>query len=306
MEKLLRVERQRRTPFLASGDDLGRAKAVILGAPMDWTSSFRPGSRSGPGSIREVSEGIEEYSFYRDRSLLDLDFYDAGDLVLPFGNTEASLALIRESVAAIADLNKFPLILGGEHLVTYAAVAALRARHEELCVIQFDAHADLRPAYMGQALSHASVMRLIHGLLGDGRIHQIGIRSGDREEFEFARAHTRFHEGDFLAGVKAAVCEIGRRPVYISVDIDVVDPAFAPGTGTPECGGPTSSELLRAFDLLGTLNAVGFDLVEVLPATDLSSRTSLLAAVLLREALLGLVGDKGGDSVRKSQEHARD
>jgi len=280
---------QPRTPFLAGLTDRRKAAAVIIGAPMDWSSSFRPGSRFGPAAIREVSEAIEEYSPYAERALDEVAFYDAGDLVLPCGNVVASLAMVEEAVAEVLAEDKFPLLLGGEHLVTYGAIRAFYPRYPDLCLLHLDAHADLRPAYLGEELSHASVMRLVHGLLGDGRIFQCGIRSGDREEFVFARAHTRLYRGPLPAAVEAAVREIGERPLYVSLDIDVVDPAFAPGTGTPECAGATSGELLAALSLLRRRRVVGFDLVEVLPTLDLSARTSLLAAVVVREVLLQFV-----------------
>lgn len=280
---------QRRTPFIGAGTEYEPARAVILGAPMDWTSSFRPGSRFGPAAVREVSEAIEEYSPHRDRSLGEIAFYDAGDLVLPFGNVRGSLEAIESAVAAVLADGKHPMLLGGEHLVSYPAIRAVHARHPDLTVLHFDAHTDLRPSYIGEELSHASVMRLVHGLLGDGRIFQCGLRSGEREEFDFARGRTSFIPGDLPGAARRAAQEIGRRPVYVTIDIDVVDPAHAPGTGTPECGGPTSAELLRSFDTLAGLAVVGFDVVEVLPGADLSARTALLAAVLVREALLTMV-----------------
>ncbi|MGE5551335.1 MAG: agmatinase [Bacteroidota bacterium] len=298
-DELFGLPWQQRTPFLASNGEYETARAVILGAPMDWSVSYRPGSRFGPASIREVSEAIEEYSPYRDKSLFDLAFYDAGDLVLPFGNTAGALDLIETAVRGLLAAGKFPLLLGGEHLVSYPAIRAAHRHYPDLCVFQFDAHTDLRPGYLGQQLSHASVMRLAQNLLGDGRVFQFGIRSGDREEFAFARDHTHLYRGGVLDAVQAAIREIGSRPVYVTVDIDVVDPAHAPGTGTPECGGITSAELLRVFDYLPSLQVVGFDLVEVLPAVDLSARTALLAAVLVREALLGLVCVQGDRTIQE-------
>ncbi|MGE5527522.1 MAG: agmatinase [Patescibacteria group bacterium] len=289
------LRRQKRTPFLAGGEEYGPARVVMFGAPMDWTSSFRPGSRFGPAAIREASEGIEEYSVYRGRSLLDGDaaFFDAGDLVLPYGNVAESLRSIGEAVGAILADGKLPLLLGGEHLVTYAAVREVLARHPDLCVVQFDAHADLRPDYLGERMSHASVMRLLHETLGDGRIFQIGIRSADRDEMAYAAAHTILCRGALARAAAEAARLIAGRPVYVTLDIDVLDPAHAPGTGTPECGGPTSAEMIEVFEVLSGMAIAGFDLVEVAPGCDPSARTALLAAVLVREALLLMMRSPG-------------
>lgn len=279
----------RKSRFMASNPDYTAARAVLIGAPMDYTVSFRPGSRSGPQAIREVSDGLEEYSLALDRDLRNIDFVDLGDLVLPIGNVQGSLELIRRACNQIHGDGKLPVLIGGEHLVTFPAARAAAERYSGMAVLHFDAHADLRPAYMGESLSHASVIRLIreHGLSND--IYQFGIRSGDREEFEYAREHTHMFPERVLEPLAEVLSKLGQRPVYVTIDIDVVDPAYAPGTGTPEPGGISSTELLAAVRMIGQARVIGFDLVEVAPVYDPSAATSLLGAKVIREALLTLV-----------------
>jgi agmatinase len=272
--------------FMAATGDYGAARAVLFGAPMDFTVSFRPGTRLGPQKIREVSSGLEEYSPQLDRELGEVPFYDAGDLVLPLGNVAACLQLIRQAAALIVDDGKIPLLLGGEHLVSLPAISAVHARHPDLAVVHFDAHADLRSDYAGEANSHATVMRRVLEVVGADNLYQFGVRSGTRAEFAYAREHIHSFPFAVTEALPAVLPELSGRPVYVSLDIDVVDPAFAPGTGTPEPGGCTSREILAAIHLLGQLDIVGFDLVEVAPVYDQSERTSLLAAKILRELIL--------------------
>ncbi|MDI3280261.1 MAG: agmatinase [Bacillota bacterium] len=271
--------------FLGSKEEYEEAQLVILGAPLDWTISWRPGARLGPAHIRASSEVLEEYSPALDCDLSSVPFYDAGDLELPFGDTAASLALIRESVQRIIMDGKVPLLLGGEHLVTYPAVEAVRQYHPDLAVLHFDAHADLRQEYMGVTLSHATVMRRVLEL-GRLELYQFGIRSGSEAEFIFAPTHTHFYPFEFREALEKVVPTLAGRPVYITIDIDVVDPAFAPGTGTPEPGGCTAQEILASVYALRDLLVVGFDLVEVAPLYDPSGRTGVLAAKIVREAIL--------------------
>lgn len=278
----------RKSRFMASRNNYEEATAVLIGAPMDYTVSFRPGSRFGPQAMREVSDGLEEYSFSVKRDLRDLPFVDLGDLMLPIGNVGASLDLIHTACARILSDGKFPVLMGGEHLVSLPAIEAAAQRHKGLALLHFDAHADLRPSYLGESLSHASVIRLAveRGLAAD--VFQFGIRSGDRPEFEFAKEHTRLFPEKLLEPLTEVLPLIGDRPTYVTVDIDVVDPAYAPGTGTPEPGGISSAELLQAVRLLDKVNVVGFDLVEVAPVYDPSAATALLGAKVIREALLTL------------------
>ena len=273
--------------FIGAGRSYDAARLVLFGAPMDFTVSFRPGTRLGPQRIREVSWGIEEYSPYLDRELGEVPFYDAGDLLLAFGNVPACLAVIRRAADMIVQGGKVPLLLGGEHLVSLPAIEAVHARYPNLAVVHFDAHADLREDYAGERHSHATVMRRVADIVGPGNVYQFGIRSGTREELAWARHNTNTHLFAVAEPLAAALPALTGRPVYVSLDIDVADPAFAPGTGTPEPGGCTSGELLAAVHMLGKLNVVGFDLVEVAPVYDQSERTSLLAAKILREFILG-------------------
>ncbi|OUM95859.1 MAG: agmatinase [Firmicutes bacterium ZCTH02-B6] len=276
----------RRQRFLGAVDDPG-APVVLLGAPLDTTVSFRPGTRFGPARIRDVSDGLEDYSPYLDLDFSQVPFFDAGDVDLPFGDPETALAAIERAVASVVDRGQLPIILGGEHLLTLATVRAVRHRFPDLVVLQFDAHADLRDDYVGVRHSHATVMRRIGELIGFDRVFQLGIRSGTREEFAFGRVHSRFHPLQLLPALERILPQLAGRPIYLTIDIDVVDPGFAPGTGTPEPGGVTPGELLAAVHRLRELQVVAMDVVEVCPPQDASDITAILAAKVVREAILG-------------------
>lgn len=275
--------------FIAAEADFDEARAVIFGAPFDGTTSFRPGTRFGPGAIRAESDGIETYSPYQNRELEDIAVFDSGDLLLPFGNTEAVLDMICARTAEILEAGKMPVMLGGEHLVTLGAVRAMVQKYPELHIIHFDAHTDLRDDYLGERLSHATVIRRCHDLLGDGRIHQFGIRSGERAEWDFAFAHTDFHPfnvKDVLDVVLALGSDV---PVYVTLDLDVLDPSLFCGTGTPEAGGVFFQDLEEALLALEALNVVGFDMNELSPHYDASGVSTAVACKVLREMLLAYV-----------------
>ena len=264
------------------------AKTVLFGAPYDSTTSFRPGARFGPAAMRAESFGLESYSPYQDKDLYDTDTVaDAGDLELPFGSPEPALALIEEQAAAILSAGKRPFLLGGEHLVTLGAVRAVARMHPDLCLIHFDAHTDLRADYLGSSLSHATVIRRCWDLLGDGRIHQFGIRSGERTEFVWAQEHTHLQKFDFT-GLESTVASLAGKPIYFTIDMDVLDPSAFPGTGTPEAGGCSFLQLLDAIKTVCQLNIIGCDLVELAPVYDPSGRSTAVACKLLRELLLAL------------------
>lgn len=279
----------RMTGFLGASEQYEDAQAVIIGLPMDFTVSLRPGARTGPQQIRNLSYGLEEYSVYQDKSLQELAFYDAGDVALPFGNVFESLQRIENVAAEIFAQRKFPLFIGGEHLVSYPVVKACYHQYRDLVVLHFDAHADLRREFEGEEESHATVMYKVAELLGSKRLYQFGIRSGIKEEFEYARENTHLFVDEIFPALSKAVAEIGESPVYVSLDIDVVDPAFAPGTGTPEPGGCTVREIIAAVQAMKQLRVVGMDLVEVSPVNDKSERTAILGAKIIREALLAFI-----------------
>lgn len=277
--------------FILSSDNYEASRAVIYGMPMDFTVSFRPGSRFGPARIREVSIGLEEYSPYLDKSLEDITYFDAGDLLLPFGNAARSLEIIGEYVRGLLNDGKVPVGMGGEHLVSWPVFREVYAKYPDLAIVHFDAHADLRENYEGEPLSHSTPLRKAAELMGGRNIYQFGIRSGSREEFQYARENINFHPFEVLEPLKKVLPELAGRPVYLTIDIDVLDPSCAPGTGTAEAGGITSKELLAAIHAMAAanLNVVGADVVEVAPAYDPTEQTQIVAAKLIREILLGLV-----------------
>lgn len=275
------------TKFMASCDDYESSSVVLVGAPMDSTCSFRPGTRFGPQKIRAVSIGIEEYSVYMDKSLDDSAFYDCGDLDLPFGNPELALELLSEAAGEIYKDGKFPVFIGGEHLISVPVIRRAYEKYgDKLAVIQFDAHADLREGYLGCPNSHASAMRRLTDFMPSKNIYQFGIRSGTKDEFEFARLNTNMHKFEVYEPLSRVLDELKDRPVYFTLDIDVADPAYANGTGTPEPGGISSVELFKAVHLFNNINLVGFDVVEVSPPYDPSDRTALLAAKIIRDIIL--------------------
>lgn len=263
--------------------DLAAAEQIIFGAPYDGTASFRPGSRFGPSAMREAAYGIEYYSPYQEQEL-SLPVHDAGDLELPFGDPRVALQLIEEYVLSVIKQGKMPIMIGGEHLLSLAVVRALLTKYPELHIIHLDAHADLREEYLGSKYSHATVLRRIHEEAGTV-IHSFGVRSGLKEEFAFAAANLDFHPFS-LADLAALKMQLGDRPVYLTLDLDVLDPSILPGTGTPEPGGVSFRELLTALLSLKGVNLVGFDLVELAPQLDSSGVSTIVACTLLRELLL--------------------
>lgn len=275
--------------FLGCDSDYAQARMVLYGAPFDSTTSFRPGTRFGPSAIRHESFGIETYSPYQDKDLTDYAVFDSGDMELCFGSADLALQDITERAQTILQDEKFPLLLGGEHLVTLGAVRAVAKRYPNLHIIHFDAHADLRDDYLGAKLSHACVLRRCHELVGDGHIHQFCIRSGDREEFLFANAHTDMHKFDF-SGLPELVEQLESRqvPIYFTIDLDCLDPSCFPGTGTPEAGGVTFIELLNAIRTVSRANVVAADVNELSPMLDASGASTAMACKVVRELILAL------------------
>jgi len=274
--------------FIGCDSDFEEASIVVYGAPFDGTTSFRPGTRFAPGIMRLESYGLETYSPYLDIDLEDYKVFDGGDLELPFGNTQRVLEDIESFATEIVSAGKKPLMIGGEHLVTLSNLRAVHKEYPELHVVHFDAHADLREDYMGERLSHATVMRRIWDIVGDNKIYQFGIRSFEKAESEFSKSHTTTEK--FTCETTSAVAEqLKGKPVYVTIDLDVLDPSIFPGTGTIEPGGVTFKELLAAVHSLKTLNVVGADVVELSPHNDASGLSTAVACKVLRELLLTIL-----------------
>ncbi|PLR67818.1 MULTISPECIES: agmatinase [Bacillaceae] len=278
--------------FIKSHPTFEDSEAVLYGMPMDWTVSYRPGSRFGPARIREVSIGLEEYSAYLDRELEEVKYFDAGDIPLPFGNPQRSLDIIEDFVEKVLAEEKFPLGMGGEHLVSWPVIKAMYKKYPDLAIIHMDAHTDLREEYEGEPLSHSTPIRKAANLIGPTNVYSFGIRSGMKEEFQWAKeAGMHISKFEVLEPLKEVLPKLAGRPVYVTIDIDVLDPAHAPGTGTVDAGGITSRELLASIHAIANsdINVVGADLVEVAPIYDNSEQTANTASKLIREMILGWV-----------------
>ena len=274
--------------FLACDKSYEEARIVMFGAPFDSTTSFRPGTRFGPLAIRGESFGIETYSPYQNRDLEDINVMDSGDIELCIGDTEAVLSQIQERAEGILNDCKIPLMIGGEHLVTLGAFRAAAEKYPDIHIVHFDAHADLREDYLGVKNSHACVLRRCWDIIGDDRIHQFGIRSGEKAEFEFANLHTDLHPFS-LEDVPQLVKELGRKPVYFTLDLDVLDPSVFPGTGTPEPGGVSFENLRRAVTAVCSgLDIVACDVNELSPHYDHSGISTAAACKIIREILLAV------------------
>lgn len=273
--------------FIGCDSAYDESSVVLFGAPFDGTTSYRPGTRFASAAMRGESIGIETYSPYQDKDLCDCKIFDGGDLELVFGNTEKTLGIIEAYAQTVLADGKIPCMLGGEHLVTLGALRAAVKTYPDVHILHFDAHADLRSDYLGEPLSHATVLRRAWDLVGDGKIFQFGIRSGERAEFEFAKAHTCMNKFN-LNGLDHAVQLLKGKPVYLTMDLDVLDSAVFPGTGTPEAGGVTFQELLDAVIKLSDLNIVACDINELSPMLDASGASTAAACKLLREVLLSV------------------
>ncbi len=276
--------------FLGCESDYNSANIVLFGVPFDGTTSFRPGARFGPSAIRNESFGIETYSPYADKDLLDIEVFDGGDLDLPFGNAQKVLDMTYAYTKRVLQDGKTPFMLGGEHLITLGSMRAVVEKYPDVEVLHFDAHTDLRDEYIGEELTHSGVIKQVWKLLGDNKIHQFGIRSGEKHEFQFAEKHTLLHKFD-LNGFEKTLESLKGKPVYVTLDLDVLDPSCFWGTGTPEAGGVTFKELLTAILQLHELRVVGCDVNELAPHYDQSGASTALACKLTREMLLQLKGE---------------
>jgi agmatinase len=273
--------------FQSCKAEYDESSVVLFSVPLDNTTSYRPGTRFAGNAVRVESIGIEWYSPYKKMDLKDYNTVDIGDLELPMGLVEESLDIVYDTVNQIVKDNKKPMMVGGEHLVTFPVVKALMEKYEDLHIIHLDAHTDLRDEFLGRKLSHATVIRRCYDILGDNRIYQFGIRSGDRHEFDFAKNGHTFMQKFNFNGMDEIIEKLKDKPVYITIDLDVLDPSVFPGTGTPEPGGVTFNDLLDAMKKFEKLNnVVGADLVELAPMLDSSNVSTVVAAKALREMIL--------------------
>ena len=275
--------------FIGCDADYKDARIVLFGAPFDSTTSFRPGTRFAPHAIRSESFGLETYSPWQDRDLEDISVFDSGDIELCIGSAEKALNQISDRTATILKDGKIPFMIGGEHLVTLGAFREVFKKYPNVHIIHFDAHTDLRDDYLDVKLSHACVIRRCHDLVGDGRIHQFGIRSGERAEWQWAReGHTDLHPFSF-DGLAETVKGLGNVPVYFTIDLDVMDPSVFPGTGTPEYGGVSFMQLFEALKTvcIGS-NIVGLDVNELCPPYDQTGASTAAACKIIRELLLSI------------------
>ena len=277
--------------FIGCDNSYEESKIVLFGAPFDSTTSFRPGTRFASKAMRSESFGIETYSPYQDGDLEDFAVFDSGDLELPFGNTQRVLDQIEEHTAEILKDGKIPCMIGGEHLVTLGAMRAVVKQYPDVHIIHFDAHADLREDYLEERFSHATVLHRVWDLVGDGKIFQFGIRSGDRSEFVWAKDHVFTNKFNFH-GLKEIVDQLKEKPGYFTLDLDVLDPSVFPGTGTPEAGGVSFQELLEAMIQVSHLNIVGFDVNELSPVYDQSGSSTAMACKVLRELLIAVMKNR--------------
>lgn len=271
--------------FIGCDKPFEKGKVVLFGAPFDGTTSYRPGTRFAPTAIRPDSYGLETYSPYLDLDLEDFLISDIGDVDVPFGNPPKALAAIKAVAEEIVSHGKKPLMIGGEHLVSLPVIETLAHHYPDLHIIHLDAHTDLRDDYLGEKLSHATVLRRAWDILGDHRIFQFGIRSGMKQEFEWAKTHTYLHPFDTVT-LKETMQSLKGKPIYFTLDLDVLDPSIFSGTGTPEPGGITMKELLEVFIILKEAHLIGADVVELAPHYDASGVSTAVACKAIREIAL--------------------
>lgn len=266
--------------WMGQNEDYESSDVVMLGMPFDGTVSYRSGSRFAPELIRLASWGLETYSSYFDKDLEEVNFHDIGDLDFPLGNTYKSLELIKENVEQIYSDKKRVFGVGGEHLVTLPVVQAISKFYDNLAVVHFDAHTDLRKEYLGEEMSHSAVIYHVGEIIGFENIKQVGIRSGTKEEFELME---KYKTG---LGFPEQLSKLRTKNVFVTVDLDVLDPSIMSGTGTPEAGGLTFNELINWFKELKGLNIIGADVVELAPHYDASGVSTAVATKVIRELLM--------------------
>ncbi len=273
--------------FLCSLPSLRKAQLILVGVPYDGTSTFRPGSRFAPNAIREASFGIESYSPYQDRDLAEIRFFDIGDIPLSYSDLKLNLKIIESFIFKIIFKGRKTICLGGEHTISYAIIKAYKKKYKELAVLHLDAHGDLSDSFRGERYSHATVMRRVAELVGFENLYQLGIRSLLRKDRMLPERDKKMCLYN-LEKANGYINEIGDKPTYVSIDLDILDPSILPGTGTPEPGGIQFGELINFIQLLKNKRVVGADVVELSPHYDQSGISSITAATVVRELLLSI------------------
>ncbi|MCL1892792.1 MAG: agmatinase [Holophagaceae bacterium] len=272
-------------PLFLGSRDAKDAKIALFGACWDGTSSFKAGSRFAGFAVREASYGMEEFSFYQQESLLDIPFTDYGDLFLPPGQKEIVLASVACAVREIRARGQFPMAFGGEHLLAHPLILSAYEFHKDLAVVHIDAHADLRPDLWGDTLTHATFLGRVGDVIGFENIKQFGIRSCSREEWEIAQQFDIMRPFE-LRTISAHLDSLGNRPIYLTLDLDVLDPSLYPGTGTPEPGGISWELLINGLKLFRGRHLVGLDCLELSPHYDPTGVSAQTMAKTLRELII--------------------
>lgn len=281
--------------FMSMDSSYESSDLIVFGVGFDGTTSNRPGTRFASSAMRKEFDGLETYSPVLNLDMEDFNICDIGDLELSIGNTEKVLDEIYENVRTLINDNKIPFMIGGEHLVTLPAFKAVYEKYNDIYVLHFDAHTDLREEYNNCKNSHATVIKRIWDIVGDEKIFQFGIRSGTKEEFDFSlnKNHTYMEVGNIITFKEIVKSLVGKN-VYLTIDLDVLDPSIFPGTGTPEPGGITYKELENTFKILKQyeINIVGCDIVELSPDYDITKVSTITACKVLRELSLVISNNK--------------
>ncbi len=269
--------------FYFADTQLQDAEVVIVGMPLDRTSSYIPGTRFGPDAARLGAENIESFSPYQRRDVTGIPVADTGNLEFRYEKPGSPIELIARTTRANYQAGKKQLAIGGEHTICPAIISELNCSVPKLCVIQLDAHSDLRDAYLGEKWCHATAMRRVLDYIPRERLFQAGIRSfSQAEEMELANVFPF----ELNSPVERILQEIGSRPAYVTLDLDVLDPGVLPDVQTPQPGGCSYQELVRTLARMAELDIVGCDIVEFCPRSDHPSPGASLVAELVRELTL--------------------
>ncbi len=273
--------------FIACRASLAGAGIVLFGIPFEGRVNLRRGADHGPRELRLASDSIETYSPFLGRDLEDLVIADLGDCELGDGTPREQLARAREEIRRFWRPGLRPVMLGGDHTATLAVIEVLAPAIPDLRILQLDAHPDLREEFLGERYNYASAMARVMDVVAPERVFQVGMRTGAREEYQRKAPHLfPAHRVKPLEAVRGLLPELQAHPLYVTIDVDVLDPSEAPGTGAPEPCGLTATELVEIVRLLAPCQIVGTDLMEVAQAWDPSGRTGITASWILREAIL--------------------